>query len=127
MSDDRTKNCPVCTKPCPKDAHDCPHCRYEFPYDGDNPYKSPSQREAEARVHKGYVKKRRMLYVLLAILIGTLGVHNFYAGRTGPAVAQLLMTIGGGLLGLPLFLLVVLWAIGDMIAVTEDGEGVRFG
>lgn len=68
-----------------------------------------------------------MLYVLLAFLIGTLGVHNFYAGRTGPAVAQLLMTIGGGLLGLPLFLLVVLWAIGDMIAVTEDGEGVRFG
>ena len=38
---------------------------------------------------------------LLGIFLGSLGVHNFYLGFTGKAVAQLLLTlIGGWLFGL---------------------------
>jgi len=102
----------------------------------EDPYKTPEQ-HGQPRARVGhyvakedraiYVKKRRMLYVLLAILIGTLGVHNFYAGRTGSALAQLFLTIGGGLIGLPLALFVLIWNIGEMIAVTTDGEGEPFG
>ncbi|NLO46438.1 MAG: TM2 domain-containing protein [Clostridiales bacterium] len=37
--------------------------------------------------------KSKIAAGLLAILIGVFGVHNFYLGYTGKAVAQLLITI----------------------------------
>ena len=40
-------------------------------------------------------KKSRILSGLLAIFIGSLGVHNFYLGYTSKAVAQLLLTLVG--------------------------------
>lgn len=78
--------------------------------------------------------KSRTTYVLLALFLGGFGVHNFYAGRTGVAIAQLLFTIlffGVGsvvLLGLPLFFLPVMWiwVIVECFAITEDGDGKRF-
>lgn len=38
-------------------------------------------------------QKSKLVAGLLAIFIGTLGIHNFYLGHTGKAVAQLLITI----------------------------------
>lgn len=39
--------------------------------------------------------KDRTVYMILAILLGALGVHNFYAGNKDKAVAQLLLgTVG---------------------------------
>ena len=38
-------------------------------------------------------QKSSLVAGLLAILLGTLGIHNFYLGFTGKAVAQLLMTV----------------------------------
>ncbi len=38
-------------------------------------------------------QKSRVAAGLLAIFLGTLGIHNFYLGRTGTAVAQLLITV----------------------------------
>ncbi|MDR1805347.1 MAG: TM2 domain-containing protein [Clostridium sp.] len=37
--------------------------------------------------------KSRMAAGLLAIFLGALGVHNFYLGNTGKAIAQLLITV----------------------------------
>ena len=37
--------------------------------------------------------KSKIAAGLLGIFLGSLGVHNFYLGRTGRAVAQLLITI----------------------------------
>lgn len=37
--------------------------------------------------------KSRIAAGLLGILIGGLGIHNFYLGYTGKAVAQLLLTV----------------------------------
>ena len=48
---------------------------------------------AQPGVPPGYVQKDKMVAGLLAILIGTFGVHNFYLGNTGKAVAQLLITV----------------------------------
>lgn len=69
--------------------------------------------------------KSRTAYVLLAIFLGGLGIHNFYAGRIGCAVAQLLITLLTGWLLFPL-LIVGIWAIVDAIAVDEDGTGRKF-
>lgn len=69
--------------------------------------------------------KSRTAYVLLALFLGGLGIHNFYAGRIGCAVAQLLITLFTGWLIFPL-LIVGIWAIVDAIAVDEDGTGRKF-
>lgn len=44
----------------------------------------------------GYVPKSSLAAGLLGIFLGSLGIHNFYLGYTGKAVAQLLLTLIGG-------------------------------
>ena len=64
--------------------------------------------------------KSRIVYVMLAWLLGGFGVHNFYAGRMTVAVIQLVMTLLG------CFLPVVwIWVVFDCFLVTADGSGRR--
>ena len=45
-------------------------------------------------------QKSRIAAGILGILLGALGIHNFYLGYTGKAIAQLLMTLlSCGILG----------------------------
>jgi TM2 domain-containing membrane protein YozV len=44
-------------------------------------------------VPPGYVQKEKLVAGLLGILLGYLGVHNFYLGNNGKAIAQLLLFI----------------------------------
>lgn len=44
----------------------------------------------------GYVQKSRMAAGLLGILLGSLGIHNFYLGFTTRGVVQLLVALIGG-------------------------------
>lgn len=69
--------------------------------------------------------KSRVAYVLLGLFLGIFGVHNFYAGRTGVGVAQLLITLFFGWLEFPLGI-VFIWAVIEIIAVSRDGRGVPF-
>lgn len=67
--------------------------------------------------------KSRLIYILLAIFLGVLGIHNFYAGRMGSAVAQLLITLlSCGILSF----ITWIWVIIDIITVQTDGEGRPF-
>lgn len=69
------------------------------------------------------IPKSRVTYVIFALLLGGLGIHNFYAGYTGKAVAQLLISIfSAGFLGL----IVYIWAVIEAISVTKDANGVDF-
>lgn len=43
-------------------------------------------------------QKSKVVAGILGILLGSIGVHNFYLGNTGKAVAQLLLTLIGSLL-----------------------------
>ena len=43
----------------------------------------------------GYSQKSKLAAGLLGIFLGSFGVHNFYLGNTGKAVAQLLLTLIG--------------------------------
>lgn len=72
-----------------------------------------------------YPPKKRSVYVVLGILLGILGAHNFYANRTGAAVCQLLITLFLGWLEVPLAI-VFIWAIIEVIAVDRDGRGTPF-
>lgn len=67
--------------------------------------------------------KSRSTYVLLAILMGTLGVHNLYAGYTIRGIIQLLITLLS--LGM-LFFVSAIWAIVEACCVKQDANGVPF-
>lgn len=72
--------------------------------------------------------KSRIAYVMLGLFLGYLGVHNFYIGRAGRGVGQLLMFFVGLITlyfligGLILFVLFV-WLLVDICSVTQDSEG----
>lgn len=71
-------------------------------------------------------KKSGVAYVLLAWFLGIFGAHNFYAGYTKRAIAQLLLTLFSWvLLFIPLFI-VQLWALGDLCFVNKDARGNSF-
>ena len=69
--------------------------------------------------------KSRLIYIVLAIFLGCFGIHNFYAGYTGKAVAQLLICLLIGWLILPLLGLFV-WIVVDICTVTKDANNVPF-
>ncbi len=69
--------------------------------------------------------KSRVIYILLALFLGCLGIHNFYAGYNGRGIAQLLITLLLGWLVFP-YVAVVIWNIIEICIVTADSEGKRF-
>lgn len=66
--------------------------------------------------------KSRWLFVLLAILLGQIGIHNFYAGHNFRGICQLVLTLitFGYIAGFMMFLNVL-----EAIFVTKDGDGKR--
>ena len=66
--------------------------------------------------------KSRTVYIILAVLLGTLGIHNFYAGFTKKGIIQLVLTLLVGWLGVAL--LIWLWAIYEACTVKADSNGV---
>lgn len=70
-----------------------------------------------------YPRKQKVVYVLLAIFLGGLGIHNFYAGYTKTAVIQLCISVlTCGLLSLVSWV----WAIVEACTVEVDAKGVLF-
>lgn len=55
----------------------------------------PTIRPTQQQPGYGYAQKSKIVAGLLGLFLGTLGVHNFYLGYTGKAVAQLLLTLIG--------------------------------
>jgi TM2 domain-containing membrane protein YozV len=85
---------------------------------------TPSQPYAQPyQVRPGYQQKERLVYILLGVFLGPLGVHNFYAGYTSRAVTQLLITV------CTLFIASIvtgIWALIEVCTVTTDASGVPF-
>ncbi len=77
-------------------------------------------------VPPGYVQKDKLTAGLLGIFLGTFGVHNFYLGKTGLAIAQLCITVlSCGILAI----VSSIWGLieGIMIltgSIDRDGNGV---
>ena len=65
--------------------------------------------------------KSKVAFVLLGVLLGSLGIHNFYIGRTKQGVIQLLITVlSAGMLSIASWI----WAIVDICTVNADARGV---
>ena len=101
--------------------------QYQQPYQPpvyDNPppvYQNP----------QGFSQKSRIAAALLAFLFGTFGVHNFYMGKTGKGVAQLLIgTLGAAACGIGT-IVTMIWSVYEGIQllkdnVPTDGHGMPF-
>lgn len=72
----------------------------------------------------GHSNQSRLVYILLALFLGGLGIHNFYVGRNGPGAAQLILTLIGCLIYVTLPV-VFIWVIIEIITVDRDGKGRR--
>ena len=82
----------------------CPNCGTRVAYDAGAENKGPeidpqangtddSQNARTAAPGPVYSEKSKLGAGLLGIFLGGLGVHNFYLGYTGKAVAQLLLSL----------------------------------
>ena len=68
------------------------------------------------------VQKSRSTYIILGLFFGLLGVHNFYAGYNGRAIAQLLITVLAGWFIVPL-MIVEIWVAVELFTVKTDARG----
>lgn len=89
-----TKRCPYCGETISANVQKCSHCGEWL----------------ITRYGKSWVKT-----YLLCSFLGPLGIHNFYNGKTGPAVAQLILT----LTVIGSFVSVIWWFV-DLIMILCD-------
>jgi TM2 domain-containing membrane protein YozV/RNA polymerase subunit RPABC4/transcription elongation factor Spt4 len=100
----------------------CPNCGKPIPHPNGAPYGQPA----------GYApieRKSKIAAGLLGIFLGEFGVHNFYLGYTGKAVAQLLITLCTCGVGATV---TWIWGLieGIMIltgTISTDGKGLPLG
>jgi len=66
--------------------------------------------------------RQRAIFILLGLFLGSLGIHNFYAGYYGRGVSQLVLFLGTCGYGL---LITVPWNVIELCVVVTDAEGKR--
>jgi hypothetical protein len=107
----------------PAGAAACPNCGYPTGVQNADPQ---AQAYGAAPQAQAYEQKSKLTAGLLGIFLGAFGVHNFYLGYTGKAVAQLLISVlSCGFLAVAS----EIWGIieGIMIltgSINVDGKGV---
>ena len=67
--------------------------------------------------------KNRMTFIILGVLLGAFGAHNFYAGYTKKAVAQLCITVLSVGFASPMSWV---WAVIDISTIDSDEKGIKF-
>ena len=71
------------------------------------------------------MRKSKVGYIILAIIFGIFGIHNFYAGHNERALAQLLTTVLAGWLVFPV-MGVLIWVLIDICIIGCDSKGREF-
>ena len=121
--------CEYCNNEVQPGAANCPACGAPVPAVNVTPAAAPAPRQAPvhaASVQPQYQQqystppKRRLVYILLAVFIGDLGIHNFYAGYTKRGLIQLLITVLT--FGMGCFIPWI-WAIIEAFKVTQSADG----
>jgi TM2 domain-containing membrane protein YozV len=67
--------------------------------------------------------KNRTTFIVLGVLLGPFGAHNFYAGYKGKGAAQLCITVFTLGFASPMSWI---WAVIDVCTVSSDGKGIKF-
>lgn len=112
-------SCSECGKQVSDKAASCPNC-------GNPIAKYATQVNYVPVLHKS--EKSRVVYVLLGLCLGWLGIHNFYIGKAGKGILQLLMMVLGLMLtliavGYIVLFVLCIWILVDICSVTRDADG----
>jgi TM2 domain-containing membrane protein YozV len=79
-------------------------------------------KRAESSATPTQSPRHRLVYAILGILFGFLGVHNYYARHWLTGLLQLMLSIATTLLGFG-FIASWLWALVEAVMVRRDGNG----
>jgi len=135
--------CPECKKQVSDQAATCIHCGYplkvavvdvmsahrpinvNMPPPLEIPEPAAVEDVSGPTVITVKTAKSRGVYIILGLLFGFLGFHNFYAGYYGRGLAQMLLVciLGWFVIG---FVIVFPWVIVEMFTVKQDGSGTAF-
>lgn len=115
--------CPDCGREVSRRAAACPQCG--APIAPAAPSYPPQEQVFYTPARATAPLKSRAAYVIVGLLLGTLGIHNFYAGHTARALVQLAITIATGWLILP-WICVFIWNVVEVCTMDEDGQGRPF-
>ena len=113
-------------KQCGLDIGETAFCKgCGTPRQGGQSY-NPNQGQMNQQFHGE--AKSKIVAGILALLIGGLGIHNFYLGFTGKAIAQLLMSTIGWILIIPP-IAAAIWALVEGIqiltgSIRVDARGI---
>ena len=113
----KTRDCPVCGEAIPVDAVKCGHCG-EF---------SAAASDLPVR------RKSRRAYVVLGLLLGGIGAHNFYLGRSWGGAEKIILTLAGAsliptrwwALGFLLLLVNALWILLELLVDPNNAEELK--
>lgn len=81
--------CPNCGNQAPDGANNCPNCGASLNAE------QQTQNYQSNPVNNGGEPKSKLVAGLLGILLGSLGVHDFYLGNTRNGVIKLCLTLIG--------------------------------
>ena len=129
--------CEYCNNEVQPGAANCPACGAPVPAVNVTPAAAPAPQQVpsgapvqaapvqpmQTTFSYPYPPKSRITYVLLGLFLGCLGIHNFYAKRSGCGITQLLISVLS--IG---YLAVIsgLWSFIEILVVDKDGNGVPF-
>lgn len=135
-------NCSECGKQVSDKAASCPNCgnpiATQESASGRNENRSERQDQFFERIERIERErherelcksdKSRLAYVMLGLFLGWLGIHNFYIGKAGKGVGQIILMIFGFLLtsigiGVVLLIILTIWILVDICSVSQDAEG----
>jgi TM2 domain-containing membrane protein YozV len=128
-------SCPECSTKVSDRAASCPSCGYPIAQPASSPVWSselPSGPEASG-VTTVAVSKSRGIHIILGLIFGGVGFHNFYSGhylRGGIKVGLFLVAFFIDALtgfysafSIVLLVLFTLWALVEVIVVKDDAAG----
>ena len=88
--------CANCGNKIENNAKFCPKCGKQTVEETNNLQNNQPQNYTTTTTNTN--SKSRIAAGILGIILGSLGIHNFYLGYTNKGIAQLLLTLIGGLL-----------------------------
>ena len=116
--------CEYCDNPVPSGVTRCPSCGATVAiseYDRILPQEDSMCMQSNRPLPAD--RQSRVAYILLGFFLGSLGLHNFYAGYVARGVVQLLLSIFS--LGL-LSWISWIWALVEIAIVSKNAKGIEF-
>jgi len=115
----RTGLCPCCYRAIPTSAKFSSYHIDAAALGADGAPRISSAPASEIIVRAG---KIRGYFIILGVLLGLFGVHNFYAGYYGKGALQLLITITWGMIYIGI-IITGAWVLLDLLTVRHDADG----